>query len=407
MWRRQIMIFAAILAVLAGGYFYKGFSPSQAPVAVKPRKMCLNMIVKNESAVIERCLDSVKHLIDYWVIVDTQSTDNTPAIIKKHLKDIPGELYVRPWKNFEHNRNEALSLAKNKAEYLLFMDADDVLEFEPGTTLPSLNKDLYYMWRGTKAFTYHKPQIVRSDKPWKWVGVTHEYLGCDEWYTSEILENVRYVTMDDGASSVDPRKFYKNIELLEEGLKKEPGNTRYAFYLAESYRAAGEKAKALEWYQKTVDMKGWDQEIFWSLLQIGHHLRDLGLPLDLAVKSYKRALAFRPHRVESTYYLAQVYNQQGQYEKAYACLKQRDAIDSPVQKDALFNQDWIKDYGLLFQLSICSYYLGHYQESLEACDALLARQDIPDWIRRQTEFNRTFPLEKLQNEMKARSKKKI
>ena len=34
-------------------------------------KICLNMIVKNESKVIERCLASVKPLIDYWVIFDT------------------------------------------------------------------------------------------------------------------------------------------------------------------------------------------------------------------------------------------------------------------------------------------------------------------------------------------------
>ncbi|HBY69284.1 MAG TPA: glycosyl transferase, partial [Flavobacteriaceae bacterium] len=55
----------------------------------KPR-LCLTMIVKNESAIIKRCLDSVKQHIDYWVIFDTGSTDNTKDLIKDYLSSIPG-----------------------------------------------------------------------------------------------------------------------------------------------------------------------------------------------------------------------------------------------------------------------------------------------------------------------------
>ena len=52
------------------------------------------MIVKNESKVIERCLGSVKDFINYWVIVDTGSTDGTQQIIKNFMKDaVLNELY--------------------------------------------------------------------------------------------------------------------------------------------------------------------------------------------------------------------------------------------------------------------------------------------------------------------------
>src|SRR5574340_542399 len=94
------------------------------------KTICLNMIVKNESKVIERCLASVKPIIDTWVIVDTGSTDGTQAIVREFLKDIPGELHERPWVNFGHNRNEALELARGKADYLLLIDADDKLAYE-------------------------------------------------------------------------------------------------------------------------------------------------------------------------------------------------------------------------------------------------------------------------------------
>ena len=67
-------------------------------------KICLNMIVKNEEPVIERCLATVKPYIDYWVIVDTGSTDNTMEKIRNFMKDVPGELHECPWQNFEFNR---------------------------------------------------------------------------------------------------------------------------------------------------------------------------------------------------------------------------------------------------------------------------------------------------------------
>jgi glycosyltransferase involved in cell wall biosynthesis len=108
-----------------------------------PKTICLNMIVKDESAVIKRCLDSVKPLIDSWVIVDLGSVDGTQAVIKECLKDIPGELYEKPLKGPEENCNEALQLAKGKADYILFMGGEDWIEFDSTFQLPALSEDVY------------------------------------------------------------------------------------------------------------------------------------------------------------------------------------------------------------------------------------------------------------------------
>jgi len=365
-------------------------------MAKDKQTICLNMIVKDESRIICRCLDSVKHLIDYWVIMDTGSSDKTQEIIKEHMKDIPGELHERAWKNWGETRTEALDLARGKADYLLFMDADDILEFEEEFTMPRLTQDLYYMWRGNENVSYMKPQIVKADLPWKWVGVTHEYLDSSQYYTTALMEGVHYTSLDDGASHYDPEKFWKNIRLLEDGVKKEPNNVRYAFYLAESYRSANEPAKALEWFQKRVKMGGWDEEIFYSKLQIGHMLRDLGLPDNILQEAYKNAYVFRPHRVEGAYYLAETLNRQGNHAKAYEILKTREFIPQPPGKDSLFNEDWITKYGLLFQLSICSYYVGRYGESLDACNQLLEIEKLPEEWRKQALANREYPLVKLE-----------
>ena len=196
-------------------------------------KICLVMIVKDESRVIKRCLDSVKPIIDYWVIVDTDQ-DGTQQIIKKHMKAIPGELLERPWRNFGENRSESIQLAQGKGDYFLFMDADDTLEF---------SKDFHpaFSHRRSICGVESRGSLISSRNLsgpaclGKWVGVTHEYLDCGLPYSSEILKDVKDTQRRwRSARSQGTQKFWTNISLLLDGLKKEPDNARYAFYLAES-----------------------------------------------------------------------------------------------------------------------------------------------------------------------------
>ena len=50
-------------------------------------RICLTMIVKNEAAVIERCLTSARGIFNTFCIHDTGSSDNTVEIIKKLMHD--------------------------------------------------------------------------------------------------------------------------------------------------------------------------------------------------------------------------------------------------------------------------------------------------------------------------------
>src|SRR3569623_248444 len=96
------------------------------------KKICLSMIVKTEAPVIERCLTSVKPWIDHWVIIDTGSSDGTQDIIRRCMAGISGTLHERVWRDFAHNRNEALTLARPHGDYLFFIDADETLQMEAG-----------------------------------------------------------------------------------------------------------------------------------------------------------------------------------------------------------------------------------------------------------------------------------
>jgi glycosyltransferase involved in cell wall biosynthesis len=364
--------------------------------SAEKKTICLNMIVKDEKDVIERCLNSVKPIIDYWVVVDTGSMDGTQDIIKDCMKDIPGELHERPWKNFAHNRNEALDFARSKADYVLIMDADDMLRYDQGFTLPELSRDAYEFQISYGSMTYYRPQLINMKKPWVWQGVLHEALVCPCQSTHEKLEGVTYVVSREGARSKDPQKFKKDAAVLEAALKDEPNNTRYVFYLAQTYRDAGEFEKALTWYKKRIEMGGWEEELYFSLYQVAHLEEVLKKPFDDIVSSYYKAYRFRPHRPEAPYHLANLFREHGQHDLAYSTIKAWELIPQPKNPDVLFVESWIEHYGFLIERSISSFYVGRFEESLHDCDTLLALDDLPEFWRAQIEKNRQYPLEKLQ-----------
>ena len=351
------------------------------------------MIVKNESKVIERCLSTVKPLIDYWVIVDTGSTDGTQEIIQEFMKDIPGELHESPWVNFSHNRNEALHLAKDKAEYLLFVDADDILTYSTDFKMPMLDKDSYLMPIHYSGLTYSRTQLIKSELDWRWEGVVHEVLMCDGAETRGTLDGLTMVILGGGDRSQDPKKFLNDANALKKALESDPQNTRYTFYLAQSYRDAEELELSLQNYEKRVALGGWDQEVFWSLYQIAELQENLNQSEEIVSKAYLKAFQYRPTRIEPLYRLSQYYRLKENYFLGYLVAKQ--GLKIPHTDDVLFVETWIYDYGLLLEYSICAYWIGAYEESLKACIQLLAVENLPQNIIDCVRKNLQFVLQKL------------
>ena len=77
-------------------------------------RLCLNMIVKNEASIIERCLESVAPHISCWVILDTGSDDKTTQLIEKFFRErrLPGRCYHEDFIDFGASRNRALKLCR-------------------------------------------------------------------------------------------------------------------------------------------------------------------------------------------------------------------------------------------------------------------------------------------------------
>lgn len=387
------MIYLMRVVLLAMGLCCISISIEAASEKTGPR-VCLNMIVKDESTIICRCLSSVLPLIDHWVIVDTGSTDGTQKIIADFMAQnkIPGELHERPWINFGHNRNEALDLARDKGDYILFMDADNYLTYEPDFKLPALEKDCYHVLLADAGTTYSRLALIKAALDSKWVGVLHEAVCCPQIKTQGNLEKVRQIVLTDGNRSKDPKKYEKDAAIFEEALKKEPNNSRYVFYLAQSYHDAGNYPLALKHYERRVSMGGWDQEVFWSLLKIGQLQEMLEMPSETIVRAYKNAYHYRSTRIEPLYYLVRYYSMLDDFKKGYEVSKIAESV--PKSEDNLFVQAWIYDYGMALERSVCAYWLGKYKECQQLSKELLAKE-LPPHIRLTVERNLGFANTKL------------
>jgi tetratricopeptide (TPR) repeat protein len=128
-------------------------------------------------------------------------------------------------------------------------------------------------------------QLINNHLDWKWTGVLHEAVDSPQAITSGVLPNVYNLVSSDGSRSQDPQKYQKDAQILEKALQQEPNNRRYQFYLAQSYRDAGEHGLAMQNYLKKIAMGGWDQEIFCSILQVALMQEQLQMPPEIIAAS--------------------------------------------------------------------------------------------------------------------------
>jgi hypothetical protein len=102
--------------------------PRHPPVDPSRRasSICLVMLVKNEAAIIERCLASVRGLIDRWLIIDAGLRMTRCAGCGRALRHIPGEAVSQPWRDFD--ASQRVAPARSRAGGLqLWLDADETL----------------------------------------------------------------------------------------------------------------------------------------------------------------------------------------------------------------------------------------------------------------------------------------
>ena len=369
----------------------------------KPTKS-LVMIVKNEEHIIKECLESMAPHIDRYDITDTGSTDKTKEIIKEFFdeKGIPGEVYDHEWDGFGKSRTQSFRNAeKGGADYGWVIDADD--KFIGEFAFPDdIGLDAYALRIKRGDFTWWRNQIFKLDGNWKYTGVLHEYAECPAKQEDGSLKqgrlsqegyHVEARTMGARNVDIDPiEKYSKDAEVFlscltnEEDPNYEPDNTRYLFYLAQSYFDSKQFDKASEWYMKRAEAGGWEEEVFYSLYRVAVCSSINGDPWEKTMQYFLSAWNYRPVRAEPIYQIARIFRLSGHPRLGYLFAKQAHSIPFPAQ-DILFLANEVWDWQILDEIASTAFYVGQFQEGYDACMKLLQENKFPESERERVMGN--------------------
>jgi glycosyltransferase involved in cell wall biosynthesis len=341
----------------------------------------LSIIVKNESKVITRMLESVYKILDYYVVIDTGSTDGTQDIIRDFFKEkgIPGEVIDHPWKNFEDARNKAKDSIKGKADFGFWIDADEQLMIAPNfnvdvfkTSLSQVdgaNVKIHYNGQN-----YFRMQFFKTDVDWYWYGPVHEVLICDNRTNIGVAEGLGVLVKPDGNSwttETVQQKYEGHAKILEEYVANDPKkDPRWLFYLAQSWRDSGTKEgreKAIEWYKKRRDIVniGYWEECYFSALMVASLKSQNGYPDEEVIGDYMACGKYNKFRVEHIIPLILHFQSKKDYETAYifGLRAMQAAGKSPFPNASLFIDEATYLWRIYDLHSISSYYSGRKEEA--------------------------------------------
>jgi len=359
-------------------------------------KLTLAMIVKNEAPNIQECLESVAPYIDYYVIADTGSIDNTKEIIKNFFdsKNIPGEILDHAWEDFGTNRSKVLTNCHGKTKWALMIDADDYIK----GTLPSVdtfddNLDGYVVKIVREPLVWYRAQIFNLGKKlWRYEEPLHEYACCEAPMDVQKLEGdyswcVRTQGCRSRSSGSDREKYCKDYFLLKQYLEKDPNQARKQFYAAQSAFDAQLYEIAEKEYIIRANMQNWPEEIFYSWMRVGICRAIQGKPVEEVADAFLKAYDTRPNRAEALYQLSCTYRQHGRPQTAFLMASQGLSLNAD-NNDILFVDHSVYQWGILDEVGTTAYYVGKYHMGLAACEKLLSEPYLPEIHRERVQKNR-------------------
>ena len=225
------------------------------------KTLSLCMITKNEEKNISRCLDSIKDIVDEIIIVDTGSTDKTIEIAKSYGANI----YHYEWSNdFSKARN--VSLQKATKDWILVLDADEVLPYEEGLKLKniintSVNEGLFLRLDNIIENVNLGDAVVlrafKNNPKYRFRGSMHEQVifsieevsGKDKIQPTNV--KITHYGYDPNVCDMEEKQ-KRNLSILE-SYPQEDRDGYFYYSLGNEYSRIKEYDKAIDVYKKALD----------------------------------------------------------------------------------------------------------------------------------------------------------
>ena len=361
--------------------------------------ICLNMIVKNESHIVEKTLNNLCRYFDfsYWVISDTGSTDDTINIITDFFnkKNIKGELIKNEWVDFGYNRTIALKQAYNKTDYLLIFDADDYIH--GNLIIPKILTCNMYNLNIGKDFCYKRPLLINNKLIWEFKGVLHEFLSSKDnnnFSSQTTIEGDYYIESGRrGNRSLDKDKYLKDAKILENAYNTETDNdmkNRYSFYCAQSYKDSNLHKESIFWYKKVLESNNWSQEKYFACLMIGDQYKKLG-EIEEMVNYYSKASTYDIERIENIVRLTEYYYNQCNHLFVNMLYEKFKNYTKEPSIDKLFIDMNSYENDLEYYNSISAYYINNLKSGYESCKRIInSKQKFIDTEKNLRYINTTI-----------------
>ena len=346
-----------------------------------------NIICKNSKATIVKTIESVAQYTDFLNITDTGSNDGTQQLIEETCKrlNFPYKLTDFTWvDDFSVARNFNFSQVPPEADWLFWLDSDDIIETDNPNRMRDLTKsappELGAFW-----FPYHyafdefgncttmfiRERLLRACFGWKWQSRVHETVSpiAQCAMAKDASVRLRHISAHGDRSE-------RNFALLYRMLQEDPNHLRTWLYLGHQHFAGGSWQEAISWYQKFASSpEVLPIERYQALTYASRAAMSLNNP-QLASNFALSALESYPEWGEAYVLLSLCYNRMGAHAKAVFWGEQ--SRGKPLPEEVIFINPL--DYTFNVEVALFEGYavLGQIDKALKCLETAISIRPIKE-----------------------------
>lgn len=305
--------------------------------------LSLVLLLKNEAASVQDIIRHAAFAVDQVDLLDTGSTDGTIDLARETCIEygLPLRVLEKPFVDYGSSRNDALEFAASGGSvFALQLSGDETLHGADALRTfckvhenqNGIGQNVFSVWWECRETLMHATRIVRLGTPWRWAGVTHEFLQCPGDHLGDTipLDDARIIRKES-----DPdrkvRQLYRDLEMLHMQYKQDYLEPRRVFYLAQTMGDLGFYAEAARLYlQRSVIETGWPEEQFVAKYRAGMCTLRAGLPESSAEQVLWDAIAMRPTRAEPLVALGELMVAQQRFRVAYLLAERAMKLPFPL-----------------------------------------------------------------------------